>query len=289
MKTLITGASGFIGGRLGEALEQNHELYALSRRKGTKVSFKSTVVTPEDLPHLEGVEAIVNFAGASIAAQRWTESYKKVLRESRIGFTKKILSALDLSELQVLVQASAVGVYKPQGDEVITEDSPADESFLAQLVLDWEAASEKLEAHKVYLRQGMVLGKNAPAVNKMEPLFKNRVGAVLGDGQQNMSWVHVDDVVQIVKESLETKKYKGIYNMVSPNPINNKDFTTAFSKAMGRKQWAPAVPEVALKLAYGEMSQVLLDSQKCRPQRLIEEGYEFKYESVLEALKDSTS
>lgn len=287
MKILITGASGYVGTALGKVLEKEaHELISLSRNKNTKMGFKTQVITPKELTSLQGVQVVIHLAGASIAGQRWSAEYKKKLYSSRVDFTKNIIANLDTSSLKSWLQASATGYYKT-GQKILTEKGERGDSFLANLVDDWEEASSHLECRKVYLRIAMVLGKGSPAVEKMKPLFENRIGAVLGSGEQYMSWIHLDDVVSVFKEALDDLSYEGVYNTVAPNPLKNKDFTAAFSKAVGKKVILPPAPEFALKLLYGEMSQVLLDSHRAVPERLKEKGFVFDYSQVDEALKAS--
>lgn len=287
MKILITGASGYVGGHIGQALEKKgYELIALSRNKNTKMSFSCEVVDPKGLSEVLGVEAVIHLAGASIAEKRWTEDYKKIMRSSRVDFTKNLFVNLDQSKLKVLVQASATGYYQT-GQEVLTEDSPKGEGFLSDLVRDWEAASESVSARKVYMRIAMVVGKEAPAIQKMKPLFENRVGAVLGSGEQYMSWVHIDDVVNGFLKALEEEKVNGVYNLVSPNPVKNRAFTLAFSEAVDKKVLLPPAPAFALKVLYGEMSRVLLDSHRAVPEKFEDLGFDFKYSDVDKALLDS--
>jgi len=284
MKILITGASGYVGSAIGQALEkENHELVSLSRDKNTKMNFKTEVITPKELTSLKSVNAVVHLAGASIAGQRWTDEYKKTLYSSRVDFTKNIIANLDASSLKSWVQASATGYYKT-GQEALDEDSAKGNSFLADLVRDWEEASSHLKCRKVYQRMAMVLGKGSPAVEKMKPLFENRVGAVLGSGEQFMSWVHIDDVVTAFTNAINDSSYEGVYNLVAPNPVKNKEFTAAFAKAVDKKVILPPAPKFALKLLYGEMSQVLLDSHRAVPMRLEEKGFSFQHVSVGKAL-----
>lgn len=287
MKVLITGASGYVGGAIGKALEsEGHELVALSRSVDTKMDFKAEVVTPKDLANVKGVEAVIHLAGASIAGGRWTSEYKKIMYSSRIDFTKNIIVNLDKSFLKTWLQASATGYYKT-GQDVLTESSEKGESFLANLVKDWEKASQSLDCRKVYLRIAMVLGKDSPAVQKMQPLFENRIGAVLGSGDQYMSWVHIEDVVSAFKEALSDSSFDGAFNTVSPNPVTNKVFTKAFGEAVGKAVILPPAPKFALKIMYGEMSQVLLDSHRAVPERLSQKNFKFKFSEVSEALKAS--
>jgi len=287
MKILITGASGYVGTAIGQNLEnEGHELIALSRDKSTPMKFKTTVVTPKDLGNLKGVEAVIHLAGASIAGQRWSAEYKKTMYSSRVDFTKNIIANLDVSVLKVWLQASATGYYKT-GQEILTEQSEKGEGFLAHLVEDWERASQHLDCRKVYQRIAMVLGEDSPAVQKMLPLFENRIGAVLGSGEQYMSWVHIEDVVSFFVRALKDEDCSGVYNLVSPNPVKNKVFTKAFGEAVGKAVLLPPAPKFALKILYGEMSQVLLDSHRAVPARLEEKGFEFQYKDIDKALKAS--
>ncbi len=286
MKVLLTGATGYVGGEVGKKLvELGHEVVSLTRDKTKKTEFASKMIDLVDLSGEEGVQAVIHLAGASIVDHKWTSEYKRTLVSSRIAFTHKILRELDYANLEVFVQASAVGVYPSSGGRLLTETLEGGDSFLSKLCTDWENTSESLDCRRVCFRMGMVLGEKSPAMNKMKPLFKKRMGAVLGSGKQYMSWVHIDDLVSMFVGALEDHEYSGVYNAVSPGALTNKDFTKEMSKAVGKSGIFPKAPSFALKMMYGEMSQVFLDSHRVSPQNLNQKGFEFKYPEVSEALR----
>lgn len=289
MNILITGASGYIGGHIGRSLK-GHKIYALSRDNNTKMDFPAEVLAMEDLSKIKDLEVIINLAGASIAGQRWTAEYKKTIYSSRVDLTRELLSRVDTGKLKTFIQASAVGAYKT-GKDKITEESPLKEDdFLAKVVRDWEQVSVSLGCRRCLLRFGAVLGKGSPVLKKMLPLFNKNLGAVLGSGEQYIPWIYIEDLVKVVLQSLEDKNFSGVYNVVSPKPVTNKEFTSALTEALDKIVLLPAAPKFSLKLMYGEMSQVLLDSHRCIPKRLKEEHqFSFDYKDISSALKASTT
>ncbi len=288
MKVLLTGATGYIGGHIGKKLvAQGHEVISLTRDKKQTVDFETRLIEMGDLSLEKGIQAVINLAGASVADKKWSADYKRTLVSSRIAFTHRILRELDYEDLEVFLQASATGFYQSSGDRILTEDSESGSSFLSKLCLDWEETTANLECRKAYFRIGMVLGNSSPAMKQMLPLFKSRKGAVLGSGKQYMSWVHIEDLSQMFVDALEDYDYNGVYNAVSPNPITNKEFTNEMALAVGKSVWLPSAPGFVLKMLYGEMSQILLDSHRIEPRNLKLKGYEFKYNKIDEALKAS--
>ncbi|MGH1468656.1 MAG: TIGR01777 family oxidoreductase [Bdellovibrionales bacterium] len=288
MKVLLTGATGYIGGHIGSKLVAlGHEVVSLTRDKKQSVDFDTKLIEMADLSLEKGIQAVIHLAGASVADKKWTAEYKRTLVSSRIAFTHRILRELDYEDLEVFLQASAIGFYQSSGDRILTEDSESGNSFLSKLCLDWEETTENLECRKAYFRIGMVLGKESPAMKKMVPLFKSRKGAALGSGKQYMSWIHIDDLSQMFIDALEDYDYSGVYNAVSPNPITNKEFTREMALAVGKSVWLPSAPSFILKMLYGEMSQILLDSHRVEPRNLKLKGKSFKYDKVDEALRAS--
>ena len=288
MKVLLTGATGYVGGCIGGKLTaMGHEVVSLTRNKSQKFSFETKVIGLEDLSLEVGLQAVIHLAGALIAGQRWSAEYKRTLVGSRVAFTHKILRELDYKDLEVFLQASAIGYYPSSKDRVLTEEFEPGDGFLSRLCVDWEDVTASLECRKVCFRMGMVVGENSPVMRKMLPLFQGRRGAVLGDGKQYMSWVHIDDLVQMFISALEDCEYSGVYNAVSPNPITNKDFTSEMANLVGKSVVLPSAPGFLLKMLYGEMAQILLDSHRVEPKNLNSKDFEFKYVDVASALKAS--
>ncbi len=286
MKVLLTGATGYVGGHIGRRLvELGHEVISLTRNKNQKVKFKTKLIELKELSFEKGIEAVIHLAGASVADKRWSGEYKRTLKSSRIAFTHKILRTLDYENLQVFLQASATGYYPSSRDKVLNEDSEAGNGFLSQLCFSWEEATSLLDCRKVYFRIGMVIGYTSPAIRKMRSLFEKKKGAVLGKGNQYISWIHIDDLVEMFIKALTDHDYKGVYNAVAPVPVRNKEFTEEMAMAVGKSVFLPAVPSFVLKILYGEMSQILLDSHRVEPRNLKKKGFKFKHIHIKDALK----
>lgn len=300
MKILITGGTGFVGQRLLKKLHKDgHELVVLTRNPDKARLNESTGATfhrwdgiSEDVPPeaFKGVEAVVNLMGENIANKRWSDQQKNKLRKSRIDATQKLVAGIEAhieEPLKVFISASASGFYPVNTGETLDESSQAGSGFLSDLCQQWEAATEGLTKtkRKIISRTGVIFGPEAGALNKLLPIFKLGGGGPIGNGSMMMSWIHVDDMVKAITEWLTNDKYNGVYNMVAPNPVDNKTFTKALAKAVNRPAIFP-VPPFMLKLIMGEMSTIVLDSQKLIPKRLQEDGFEFDHPEVFEALKD---
>jgi uncharacterized protein len=263
MNVAITGASGMIGKRLDQRLrESGHTALAIPRGA---------------FPPL--CDAVVNLAGEPIA-QRWTVAAKKRMYDSRVEGTRHIVNSLAAQSHRpgVLVNASAVGIYGSRADEILTETSRPGTGFLPQLVMDWEQAAQSAGAsgiRAVSLRFGMVLGRGG-ALARLLPLFRLGAGGRLASGRQWMSWIHIDDAVSLILFALENAGVRGAVNATAPNPVTNAEFTGIFARAVHRPAIFP-VPAFALKLAFGEMSQVLLDSQRVIPEAAQTAGFAFRY------------
>ena len=233
---------------------------------------------PRDAP-VPACDAVVNLAGEPIA-QRWTPAAKKRIYDSRVEGTRRLVHALSAQSQRpgVLVCASAVGVYGSRGDEILTEKSSPGAGFLPHVVTDWEESAQTAEAlgiRVISLRFGMVLGRGG-ALAKLLPLFRLGVGGRLGSGRQWMSWIHIDDAVSLILLALENAALRGAVNATAPHPVTNDEFTRRLAGALHRPAIFPA-PAFALKLALGEMSEVLLDSQRVLPVAALATGFHFQY------------
>ena len=292
MKVLITGGSGFVGQRLCKALvEAGHIPLVVSRTPD-----KARGRLPEQALVRESVadfaeqapSAIVNLAGEPIAEGRWTDKKKAELLRSRIDVTREIVGLCARMEEPpaVLVSASAVGYYGNQGSREVTEQTTPHDEFAHRLCRDWEAEAVKAKDHGVrvaILRIGLVLDAGGGMLAKTTPLFKLGLGGKLGDGKQYMPWVHRDDIVAMILFLIEREDLSGPFNASAPNPVTNAEFTRALGQALNRPAVLPA-PALALKLAFGEMSRLLLTGAKMRPKRFEEAGFSFRYERLDEAL-----
>jgi uncharacterized protein len=266
----ITGASGMIGKRLRQRLaEAGHVAHAIAR--GTAVP---------------ACDAIVNLAGEPIV-QRWTESAKKRIYDSRVEGTRRLVTALSQQSQRpsVLVCASAVGIYGARGDEILTENSTPGSGFLPRIVMDWEAsaeAAETLGVRVINLRFGVVLGRGGALAKLLLP-FRLGVGGRLGSGRQWMSWIHIDDVASLILLAIENAALQGAINATAPQPVTNAEFTRILAAVLHRPALLQ-VPAFALKLVLGEMSQVLLDSQRVLPTAAQAAGFRFQYPDLPAAL-----
>jgi uncharacterized protein len=295
VKITITGASGLIGRRLLKTLAADgHTLQVLSRHAGTNMPGGVRVAAWDPAkgePPMEAIQdadAVVNLAGEPVA-QRWSAEVKQRIRESRVTGTANLVRAF--SKLPkappILINASAMGYYGSRGDEVLTESSAPGSDFLAEVCVAWEKAAqeaEKLAVRVVRLRTGIVLDPRGGALAKMLPPFKMGLGGKIGSGRQWMSWIHAEDLVGMLRFALNNQ-VSGPMNGVSPNPVTNADFTRALASALKRPAIFP-VPPLALKLAFGEMSEVLLGSQRVAPGVALASGYKFQFTDVGAALAD---
>jgi uncharacterized protein (TIGR01777 family) len=299
MKILIAGSTGLVGTALVTALARDgHTVCRLVRPEssvgsGTKDGFDVAwnPATGELGGAGVGPDAVVNLAGASIADGRWTSARKQLLRTSRIDTTRALVSALARMNARpsVLVSASAIGIYGDRGDETLTEESTPGEDFLAGLAQEWEAEALKAEAlgiRVVLARFGIILAREGGALTKVMLPFKFGAGGKLGSGQQWMSWVMLEDVVRILRFAIEKTSIRGAINVVSPQPLQNTEFTRVLAKAMHRPALFPA-PAFALQLALGEMADaLLLSSQRVAPRVLEKTGYQFLHADLSTALKN---
>jgi len=277
MNVVITGASGFVGRALSERLRAaGHSLTAISLR----------TQPPPDI--FAGCQAVVNLAGEPVA-QRWTTAARERIATSRIQGTRSLVTALQQHPPAVLVSASAVGYYGSRGDEILNEDSPPASDFLGQVAVGWERearAAEQFGVRVVTPRIGVVLGPDGGALGQM--LLPFRLGAVgrLGTGEQWMSWIALDDLVSLIEFAIANTALSGAVNAVAPNPVTNADFTCALAKALHRPAIFP-VPAFALKILFGEMSQILLGGQRVIPQAALRAHFQFRFAQLSEALRQS--
>jgi uncharacterized protein len=297
MKIIVSGSSGLVGTALIDFLR--HGGHSISRlvRSGSTVTADATskMIRWEpptgslDLAAMEGADAVVNLAGASIAGGRWTEARKQVLRRSRVDTTRHLVTGLaQLKEKpHVLVSASAIGYYGSRGDEVLTEMSAPGSDFLAQLCRDWEAETAKAEREgirTVILRFGVILTAHGGALQQMLRPFRLGVGGRLGNGCQWMSWITLKDVVALIQYAIENSSLRGPMNVVAPNAVTNAEFTSVLAATLHRPALFPA-PRFALKMALGEMADALLASQRVIPEKLNGRGYTFLHPQLKAALQ----
>jgi hypothetical protein len=299
MRVLVTGATGFIGRALVPVLQrEGHQVLAWVRsetaargRLGAEVELVNAAAGVAALTEaLERSDAVVNLAGEPIMGGRWTAARRQVLRSSRIGVTHEIVQALAAARQRprVLVSGSAVGYYGDRGNDVLTEDSPPGEDFLAQLCQGWEAAARQARGHGlrvVLLRTGVVLGRDGGALASMLPPFKLGVGGPVGHGRQFLPWIHLHDLVGIIAQALVDDRFEGAINGVAPAPVTSRDFGRALGSALHRPAILPT-PALALRAIFGEAAAVLLGSQRVDPAALRRLQYSFAFPALDAALAD---
>ena len=301
MRVLISGSTGFVGNALlGALLTKGHDVCRLVR-PSTRIAAPASGSTPPVLtwdpiagtldPAANGAEAVIHLAGASIADRRWTAARKQILRDSRIGATRQLVSALGRLARPpgIFLAASAIGYYGNRGDETLTEASTSGQDFLSSLCQDWEAESNKARdwsARVVLLRFGIILAKHGGALPRMSLPFRLGLGGRLGSGRQWMSWVSLEDTVGITTHALEMASLNGPVNVVSPNPVRNADFVASLGRALHRPALFPA-PAGVLRLVLGEMADsLLLSSQRVVPQTVSKSSYRFAHQDVTECLRE---
>ncbi len=304
MRVIITGGTGLIGRALANNLANDHnEVIVLSRTTNKTSGLDGSVkVVGWDARTAQGwgeladsAGAIVNLAGESIAGEGfppkpWTAERKRRIRDSRIHAGKAIVEAITAAKNKpgVLIQSSAVGYYGTHGDEDITEESPMGGDFLAQTCKDWEAVTQPVEnmgVRRVVIRTGIVLSSKGGVLPLMSLPFKLFAGGPIGSGKQQIPWIHIDDEVAAIRFLMENTGASGAYNLSAPDPQSNAAFSRAIARALGRPSWLP-VPAFAFKLAFGEMSTLLLDGQRALPKRLLEAGFTFQHPEPEAALRD---
>lgn len=295
MRVLISGASGFLGQALSRALQQNgDEPVALVRREPRAGEVQWNPGQPLDPAEMAGCDGIVHLAGKNIAG-RWTEAFKREVRDSRVNGTRTLAIAAAESfrragQPRVFVSASGVGYYGNRGDELLTEESAAGSGFLANVSRQWEAATAPASdagIRVVCLRIGVVLARDGGALKQMLLPFQLGLGGRIGSGQQYWSWIALDDVIGAMIFALHNQDLRGPVNAVAPSPVRNAEFVEALARALHRPAIFP-FPEFAVRALLGEMGQeLLLTSARVSPQKLQAAGYRFRYsdlDAVLHAI-----
>ncbi|MEC0266518.1 TIGR01777 family oxidoreductase [Paenibacillus anseongense] len=292
MKIAVTGGSGFIGRRLIAYWQQrSHEMITISRSSQAVVQGARTVTWAElqDAPEkLEGLDAIVNLAGESIN-QRWTAAAKQRILESRIAAARQVAQLVERLDKKpkVVVNASGMSIYGTSESATFDERSPHHTmDFLSSVVDKWEQAADQIKGPRlVKVRVGLVLDGKEGAFPKMAFPYKLGVGGTIGSGRQWLSWIHIEDMVRLIDFCIQNEKISGPVNATAPNPVTNKQFGAQLAQALHRPNLFP-LPAFVMKLAFGELSTLLLEGQKVLPHVLLQHGFSFTYRSVDKALAD---
>jgi uncharacterized protein (TIGR01777 family) len=298
MKVVIAGGTGFLGRALAAAVAAAGHTVVVLTRAAQPASPRGLVRyaawTPENeagawSAELDGAGAVVNLAGESIAARRWTSARKARIVDSRVRATRSLVVAMRRAPTPppVLISGSAVGYYGPLGDEIVTEAAGAGSDFLAGVCAQWEAAAESSASDRtriVRLRTGIVLERDGGALPRMLPPFWFGAGGPIGSGRQYWPWIHRDDWVALVRWAIDTPAVAGALNATAPTPVTSREFAGALGRAIHRPALLPA-PAVAMKLLLGEMAEgLLLSGQRAVPDKAVRAGYAFRYAFVDDAL-----
>jgi len=295
MKCIVSGGRGFIGRRVVETLLRDGNYVAVwSREPGRETRdavgafFWDPLGAEPAEESLTDYDAVIHLAGEPVA-QRWTAEAKQKIRDSRVLGTKRLVDAIAKVEHKpsVLVCASAVGYYGSRGDEELDESSVGGTGFLAEVCRDWEAEADRaidLGLRVVKLRIGVVLGPDGGALAAMLPPFRAYLGGRMGDGRQWTSWIHVNDLAQMVAWALKAD-VAGAVNAVAPKPVTNREFTHVLGKALGKPAFLQ-IPAAVLRAGMGEMSEVVLSSMRVLPRIAQAHGFEWKYPELEPALRD---
>jgi len=301
MKIFITGGTGFIGSHLTKKLVgAEHRVTVLTRKIRPGRTLPTGAVYCEGDPNVPGKwqeivadhDMVINLAGASIIG-RWTENKKKEIRNSRINTTHHLVDGIEMAAAKgrqiALLSTSAVGYYGDRGDEPLTEESSAGTDFLGHLAQDWEREALRAEeygARVVLCRFGLVLGSSGGVLAKMMPAFKLGLGSRLGSGRQWFSWIHQGELANIFAYLADKPELRGVFNCVAPESVTNDEFTRQLAQTLDRRVLPIGIPALVLKLAFGEMSTVLLGGQRVSPENLLQSGYVFRFSTISTALAE---
>ncbi len=295
-KILITGGTGFIGKELRRLLlQEGHYLTIVTRRpnkyEDEKAKNQQFIAWDGDLASaMNEANIVIHLAGENVFSQRWSEEVKKKIYNSRIEGTRALVDAMREAETkpELFISASASGYYGDGGDSIKTENDPAADDFLAKVCVDWEAEAQKATELGVRVanpRIGIVLEKDGGAMEKMIPPFQFFVGGPVGDGKQYMSWIHREDLINALLFPIKNETIEGAYNVCAPEPVTMNLFADVLGDVMNRPVLF-RVPKIALQIMYGEGAKPILDSIRMKPKVLQEQGFDFRYDDLEEALAD---
>jgi uncharacterized protein (TIGR01777 family) len=291
MRVVIGGGSGFLGAALAERLRaRGDEVTVLTRRAGKagEARWTGDPTSTDWFSSVDGADAVVNLAGAGIADKRWTLQRKTEIRDSRVNATRALVAAITSAHRKpaVFLSGSGIDIYGPRDEEPVTEETPPGSTFLARVCVDWER--EALVAapftRVVLLRTGLVLHQSGGALPRIALPFRFFAGGPLGSGRQYISWIHRDDWVELALWSMATAAVAGPLNLTTANPVTNREFARVLGRALERPAMMPA-PALALRLALGEMADMLLTGRRVLPARAQALGFTFRYPRLDDALR----
>lgn len=296
-KIIISGGNGLIGKHLCKILTEKGYLVAiLSRSSNTSGAIPHHYWNYEkheiDLRAIENVRYFIHLAGANIGDKRWTPERKQEIVDSRVKSARFIFDTLKENnvKLKAFISASAIGYYGSfTSDRIFEESDPAGNDFLAQVSRLWEETTilfEEYGTRTVTIRTGVVLSNQGGPLTKMALPVKYGLGAALGKGNQYLPWIHLDDLCNIYVKAIEDEDMQGVYNAVAPEHRTNKEFTKTLAKVMQMPMWLPNIPSSLLKLAFGEMANILLKGSRVSSSKIINAGFSFKFPDLDQALKD---
>jgi uncharacterized protein (TIGR01777 family) len=295
---LLTGGSGFIGKQLTALLVTNGFSVSILTRVDRKATKDITYYKWDlennyiDEASVLNADYIIHLAGENIVAKRWTNKRKKEIIDSREKPIELIYSVLKKNNktLDAFISASAVGIYGAfTSENVCTEETAVANDFLGVTCQNWETAANSIESlgiRTVKIRTGLVLGRNGGFLEKLIPVFKYRLGSVIGTGKQYMPWIHIDDLCSIYVKAINDVNMNGSYNAAVADNTNNAIFSKALANVYGYSIWSPAIPSFVIKLIMGEMSEIILTGQRISSQKIESAGFKFKYSNLKPALLD---
>jgi uncharacterized protein len=298
MKILIAGGTGLIGKQLTRSLIlDGHAVILLSRSADKLPQVRGITAVKWDgkttdgwIELLEEAEAVVNLAGENIGTYPWTGERKRKFRDSRVDAGNALLKAIEESRVRpsVFIQASAVGFYGPRSEEEVDETAGSGNDFSSELCIDWEDSSKLIEdlgVRRVIIRTGIVLAKEGGILQQMMLPVKLFVGGRLGTGKQGIPWIHIDDEVNAIIYLIKNNSARGAFNLSAPTPVSNAEFMKSIASFLHRPYWCH-VPGNVIRLVLGEMSALLLNGQFMVPRKLMNQGFNFKFVTIEQALDD---
>ena len=295
-KVLLVGGSGMVGKQLQKKLlARGYTVLILGRSESKSENVKSylwNIATKKiDEEAIKSADYIINLAGAGIADRRWTASRKKEIVSSRVGATNLLIQTIIKTKTnpKAFISASAIGYYGAlTSDKIFTEDDLPSNDFLSHCCQLWEQSSNKIEdlsIRRVVLRIGVVLSEKGGALSKIKAPFRLGLGSAIGSGKQYIPWVHIDDLCECFIKAIEDPLMKGPYNIVSPNPTPNSEFSAVLAQVLKKPYWLPNIPERLIQLFMGEMAVIVTKGSRVSCNKILSNGFMFKYPNLKEALK----